>query len=147
VEADATRAILVGVGVCLAGIAIAGLAGRSKERELSDEQKKATIKEFSFGKGIFVATFSGIMSSCFSYGLAAGKPIAEMARLQLQASGGVDLWQNLPVLVVVLWGGFTTNFVWCVILNLKNRSAGEYVSRAQPLAKNYLFSAVAGVTW
>jgi L-rhamnose-H+ transport protein len=26
-------------------------------------------------KGMFVAVFTGILSSCFAYGLAAGKPI------------------------------------------------------------------------
>ena len=45
------------------GIAIAGLAGMSKEREMSEEQKKAAIKEFNFKKGILVATFSGVMSA------------------------------------------------------------------------------------
>src|ERR1700682_3474231 len=33
--------ILIGIGVCLLGIAIAGMAGISKERKLSAEQKQA----------------------------------------------------------------------------------------------------------
>ena len=53
------------------------------------------MKEFNFGKGMLTATFSGIMSSCFAYGLAAGKPIADLTRTQLKAHGGSDLWQNL----------------------------------------------------
>ncbi|MFD0894640.1 L-rhamnose/proton symporter RhaT [Luteolibacter ambystomatis] len=122
------RTILAGVAACLAGIGVSGMAGMSKERELSPEQKAATVKEFNFGKGMLVATFSGIMSSCFAFGLAAGKPIGELAKASLLTHGGSDLWQNLPVLVVVLWGGFTTNFIWCVILNLKNRSGAEYLN-------------------
>jgi L-rhamnose-H+ transport protein len=135
--------ILLGVAVCLAGIAISGLAGMSKERELSEEEKKATVQEFNFFKGILVATFSGVMSASFAYGLAAGKPIAEMAKSCLIQHGRADLWQNLPVLVVVLWGGFTTNFIWCVILNIKNRSAHEYLA----LRKNVVaeMSATEGV--
>ncbi len=39
------------------------------------------------------------------------------------------LWQGLPVLVVVLLGGFTTNFVWCVVLNVKNKTGHQYFSR------------------
>ncbi len=116
------------MAVCLAGIAVSGLAGMSKERELTAEQKKATIQEFSFVKGILVATFSGVMSASFAYGLAAGKPIAELAKSSLAEHGGAELWQNLPVLVVVLWGGFTTNFIWCVLLNIKNRSGHEYLA-------------------
>ena len=120
--------ILVGVLACLAGIGVSGLAGMSKEKELSPEQKAATVKEFNFGKGMLVATFSGVMSSCFAYGLAAGKPLADLSKTSLLEHGGSDLWQNLPVLVVVLWGGFTTNFIWCVILNLRNRSSHEYLN-------------------
>jgi len=120
--------ILFGVLTCLIGIGVSGMAGMSKERELSPEQKAASIKEFNFGKGMLVATFAGIMSSCFAYGLAAGKPLADLSKAALLERGGSDLWQNLPVLVVVLWGGFTTNFVWCVILNIRNRSTHEYLN-------------------
>jgi L-rhamnose-H+ transport protein len=120
--------ILLGVATCLAGIGVSGMAGTSKEKELSEEEKTAAIKEFNFGKGMLVATFSGVMSACFSYGLQAGKPLGLLAKASLLNHGGSDLWQNLPVLVVILWGGFTTNFIWCVMLNLKNRSAHEYLN-------------------
>jgi L-rhamnose-H+ transport protein len=120
--------VLLGVVVCVLGIVGSGLAGMSKERELSPEQKKAAVKEFNFGKGMFVAIFAGIMSSCFAYGLAAGKPLAEVAKTSLLAHGRSDIWQNLPVLCIVLAGGFTTNFIWCVFLNFKNRSGHEYLN-------------------
>lgn len=120
--------ILAGVGICLAGIAVSGLAGMSKEKELPEEEKKLTVKEFHFAKGMAVAVFSGVMSSCFAFGLAKGQPIAVVAKDVLAQSGGNPLWQNLPVLVVVLLGGFTTNFIWCVILNIRNRSTQEYLS-------------------
>lgn len=114
--------ILAGVVVCVIGIAIAGMAGMSKEREMPEEQKKASIKEFNFKKGLLVATFSGIMSASFSYGLNAGGAIKAATLLQ-----GTDvLWQGLPVLVVVLLGGFTTNFIWCVMLNIKNGTGYQY---------------------
>jgi L-rhamnose-H+ transport protein len=67
--------LLAGVLTCLVGIGISGAAGMSKEGELSEEQKSAAIQEFDFKKGMFVAVFAGILSSCFAYGLAAGKPI------------------------------------------------------------------------
>ncbi len=114
--------ILLGVAVCLLGIAFAGAAGISKERELSEEQKRASIKEFNLKKGLVVATFSGVMSACFAYGLAAGDPI----KLITVQHGTAVLWQGLPVLVVVLAGGFTTNFIWCVILNMRNRTGHQY---------------------
>jgi L-rhamnose-H+ transport protein len=114
--------ILLGVAVCLLGIAFAGAAGVSKEKEMSEAQKRASIKEFNLKKGLLVATFSGVMSACFAYGLAAGDPIKAVSLRH----GTAVLWQGLPVLVVVLAGGFTTNFIWCVILNLRNRTGYQY---------------------
>ncbi len=125
------QVILGGVVICLLGIAIAGLAGMSKEREMSEEAKKASVKEFNFTKGILVATFSGVMSSCFAYGLAAAEPIAELSAQH----GTTAIWTGLPKLCVVLLGGFTSNFLWCLLLNIRNRTGYQYFSprlRAEP---------------
>jgi len=116
------QVILFGIFVCLVGIAVAGLAGIYKERAMSPEQQRAAIKEFDLKKGLGVATLSGVMSACFAYGLAAGAPIKA---LTLQ-HGTPTLWQGLPVLVVVLIGGFTTNFLWCLALNMRNKTGYQY---------------------
>ncbi len=296
--------IAFGIVVCLLGIVVTGMAGMSKDREMPEEKKKETIKEFNFWKGILVATFSGVMSASFSYGLAAGDPIKELTLkhsfLRAAQADGLtvnnpvpvartaerDLWeqlqkaqgpavvkmtqalagerkihsgtwavylekqasqaeantpavvsfltqsqnpaarelaryssdwsrikdtdvqklvadyssfdlkrvatqialaggdmkkyvakytlpQGLPVLVVVLLGGFTTNFIWCVLLNIKNGTGYQYFRQSPrrksvplgavlvadgpvlavsatprvPMLSNYLFSALAGVTW
>jgi L-rhamnose-H+ transport protein len=118
------RIILLGVLVCLLGIAAAGVAGIYKERAMSPEQSKAVIKEFDLRKGLGVAILSGVMSACFAYGLAAGTPIKALTLRH----GTATLWQGLPVLVVVLIGGFTTNFIWCVALNLRNKTGFQYFS-------------------
>jgi L-rhamnose-H+ transport protein len=155
-------------------IAVSGLAGYSKEHEITTEDRaEAGERDYSFAKGLAVAIFAGVMSSCFAYGLAAGKPIAEIAQRQLMAHHRLDLWQNLPVLVVVLWGGFATNFVWSVFLIVKNHSWAQFagapgvnpmgaakavgetlieVDPASPLTpetlvKNYVLAALAGVIW
>jgi L-rhamnose-H+ transport protein len=166
---------LGGVFVCLVGIAIAAYAGLTKEREMPEAEKKKAIAEFNFTKGILVATFSGIMSACFSFALTAGAPIGDAS----SAAGTSTLWTGLPKLVVVLLGGFTTNFIWCVLLNLKNRTGYQYLAshvRAEhahhggansgeaaptqsagattspgdlkiPMLGNYFFSALAGTCW
>src|SRR6185369_12782846 len=115
---------LAGVGVCLFGILIAALAGLTKEREMSEVEKKKAVAEFNFGKGILIATFSGVMSACFSFALTAGKPIGEASAL----AGTSTLWTGLPKLVVVLAGGFTTNFIWCMLLCGKNRTGYQFFS-------------------
>jgi L-rhamnose-H+ transport protein len=119
--------ILLGVLVCVIGVAVNGAAGVSKEHEFTPEEKaKAGETDHNFGKGLAVAIFAGIMSSFFAFGLDAGKPIDTLAKTQLLAHHKLDLWQNLPVLIVVLWGGFLTNFIWSAILILKNRSAKQF---------------------
>ncbi|HPM79212.1 MAG TPA: L-rhamnose/proton symporter RhaT [Candidatus Anammoximicrobium sp.] len=118
------KVTLAGVAVCLLGIGIAALAGLTKEKEMPEEAKKKSIAEFNFGKGILVATFSGIMSACFSFALTAGNPIGVAS----DAAGTSTLWTGLPKLIVVLLGGFTTNFVWCVMLNIRNKTGYQYFS-------------------
>ena len=120
--------ILFGVAICVFGVAVNGAAGVSKEHEITPEEKaEAGETDFSFGKGLAVAVFAGFMSSFFAFGLDAGKPIAEIARKELLAHHRLDIWQNLPVLIVVLWGGFLTNFIWSAILIIKNHSAKQFL--------------------
>lgn len=137
------RVVLSGVVLCLLGIYICGKAGLLKERELSDVDKKKSVAEFSLVKGLFVAITSGILSSCFNFGIEAGKPMAEAA----VASGLNPLYQNNVTYVVLLWGGLLTNFVWCMLLNRRNHSFGDYANAKAPLVRNYLFSAAAGTMW
>jgi L-rhamnose-H+ transport protein len=143
--------ILAGVATALVGIAIVGKAGHGKELEQDARGGDDLPKAADFRKGLGVAVFSGIMSSCFAYGLASGGPL----RAATLAHGTDPLAQGLPVLVVVLLGGFTTNAIWCLLLILKNRSAPELVGRLRvagadlvpSMARNYLLCALAGTTW
>ncbi|HTV40579.1 MAG TPA: L-rhamnose/proton symporter RhaT [Candidatus Sulfotelmatobacter sp.] len=122
VEHTSGLVVLAGVAICFAGIAIAALAGYTKESQMPAEQKQKAIKEFNFQKGILVAIFCGILSACFAYGLQAGKSI-NAASL---AAGTKELWTGLPTLPVLLLGGFTTNFIWCLLLNIKNGTGYQY---------------------
>jgi L-rhamnose-H+ transport protein len=129
---------------------LSAAAGLSREHEIPNEDKKKVIEELSFVKGVLVAVFAGVMSACFAYGLAAGKPIAQLSAAWLAAHHRANLWQNLPVLIVVLWGGFTSNFLWCAWLLIRNRSAKQYFlgeKQGVTPGMNYLMSAAAGLMW
>jgi L-rhamnose-H+ transport protein len=139
--------ILIGILIFLVGIIISGKAGMMKEKELSEEELEGDAKkkgtEFKIGIGLIVAVISGVLSACFNFGIEAGTPMAQMA-----VQRGVDpLFKNNVIFVVILWGGFTTNFIWCLILNARNKSFGDYVNKETPLVSNYLLSAIAGTTW
>ena len=120
------QVIMVGVLVCLGGIGLSGKAGILKEGELSEEEKQASVKEFNFVKGVLVAFFAGVLSAAMAYAFAAGKPIGDLA----VEKGAPPLWQNLPILIVALFGGFVTNCVWCLGLSIKNKTWGEFFGKA-----------------
>jgi L-rhamnose-H+ transport protein len=143
----------LGIALAVAGVIIVARAGRAKEREVTADGAPATIAEFNFRRGILIAIFSGIMSSCFAFGLDAGAPI----RAATLAAGTSPLSQGLPVLCVVLIGGLTTNLIWCLYLIIVNKTARELIGargpaadaiqQAPPLLANYLLCAVAGTAW
>jgi L-rhamnose-H+ transport protein len=121
--------ILVGVFVCLIGVGVNGAAGYSKENEITPEEKiEAGERDYNFGKGIAIAVLAGFMSSFFAFGLDAGKPIGDLTATRLIAAGLSDrlVLKNLPILIVVLWGGFVTNFIWSAILIFQNGSIKQF---------------------
>jgi L-rhamnose-H+ transport protein len=143
--------VLVGVVMCLLGIFICGRAGVLKERELSKEKKKESVKEFNLVKGLIVCIISGILSACFNYGIEAGSKMAEVANDTWKAANPTEmgnfLYRNNVIYIVLLWGGLTTNFIWCMYLNIRNKTFGDYVDNKTPLFRNYLFCAIAGTLW
>ena len=135
---------LGGILISLLGIAVTGRAGILKDRELSDDQKTERIREFNLKKGIWVAILAGVMSACFAFGIAAGKPIAELA----VENGTAPLFSNNPVFIFILLGGFITNLAWCLYLAIKNRTIRDFIKKREtPILRNYIFSALAGITW
>jgi L-rhamnose-H+ transport protein len=146
--------ILAGLLVCIVGIIVSGRAGMMKEKELkgtaTDPHGASVETEYKFGTGMAVAIVSGVLSACFNFGLEAGQSMAAVANDAWKSANpgqGEFLFQNNVVYVVLLMGGLTTNFIWCMILNIRNRSFGDYTDSRTPLLKNYLFAALAGTTW
>lgn len=135
--------IIFGVFVTLVGIGICAKAGMIKEKEVDEELKKESVKEFNLSKGLVVAIISGILSACFSYGIAAGKELS-LAVLQ---EGANSLFQNNVTFILIMLGGLSTNMLYCIALNIKNKSYKDYTDSTSPLLKNYLLVALAGTLW
>ena len=146
--------IIAGLVICVLGIIVSGKAGMMKEKELksagTDPHGASTSTEYKFALGMFVAIVSGVLSACFNFGLEAGQSMAVIANdawKSLHPGEGEFLYRNNVIYVVLLWGGLSTNFIWCMILNARNKSFGDYTNKETPLLKNYIFSALAGTTW
>lgn len=133
-----TSAVIIGVVVTLAGIAIIGIAGGMKSASLPQEEKQKAVKDFNFKKGIFVALLSGFMSACFNIGLSFGEP--------LRFAQTPDIFATLPATLMVTLGGFLTNAAYCLYQNAKNRTFSDY-KKGNLWASNILFCALAGLLW
>jgi L-rhamnose-H+ transport protein len=136
--------LLLGVSIAIAGIAIIGFAGSLRAKNMTDEQKKAAIKDFALGKGLLVALLAGVMSACFSLGLQAGDPIKTAAI----AAGTKALYAGLPAVLMVTIGGFLTNAAYCLFQNVRHKTLKEYISvPSSILVNNLMFCALAGILW
>ena len=136
--------MLVGVAICIAGIAIIGYAGALKNKGLSEAERKEAIKEFALKKGLLIAFLAGIMSAAFSYGYEVGKPI-DVVALKF---GTNPLFQSNPTLIFILIGGFMTNFIYCAYLNIKNKTYRDYTTVSGGVfLNNIFFTFLAGLLW
>lgn len=134
-----TFAVILGVVVTLIGISIIGVAGSMKSASLSEEEKKAAVKDFNFPKGLAIALLAGFMSGCFNVGLEFGKDI-NFGDLT------PDMYKTLPATLLVTLGGFVTNAAYCFYQNGKNNSWADYKNGGVWL-NNLLFCALAGGLW
>jgi L-rhamnose-H+ transport protein len=149
--------VLAGLVTCIIAIIICGKAGIMKEKQLSggtmtDPHGLKMRTEYKFGLGIFVSIISGVLSACFNFGLEAGKPMSDAANTAWRIAHAAPadenfLYRNNVTYIVLLWGGLTTNLIWCMILNARNKSFGDYTNKKTPLLSNYIFAALAGTTW
>ena len=130
--------LLLGVCITLAGIAVIGYAGSLRSQNMTEEERRAAVKDFALTKGLLVALLSGVMSACFNLGLQAGAPLA--------VEGGNPIFASLPATLMVTVGGFLTNAAYCLYQNARNKSFGDY-GRRDLWANNILFCALAGGLW
>jgi L-rhamnose-H+ transport protein len=144
------RFVLFGLLVCVIGIVICGRAGKMKDKELGKALTDASGSEFKLVKGLIVAIISGVLSACFSFGIEAGSSMGAVANEAWKAANpgeGEFLFRNNVIFVVILWGGLTTNLIWCMVLNYRNKSFGDYTNSKTPLLKNYILCAIGGTMW
>ncbi|NMC40915.1 MAG: L-rhamnose/proton symporter RhaT [Bacteroidales bacterium] len=135
---------ITGVAITVAGIAVIGYAGSLKSAGMSEEEKRAAVKEFALKKGILIAIFAGVMSACFNFGFEAGKPIEKIAL----EHGTNPLFGKNPSLIFILLGGFITNLVYCGYLNFRNKTYKDYFSvPGSVLLNNLFFTFLAGLLW
>lgn len=132
--------VLGGVIGSLVGIVFVGLAGKAKESEMPEEEKKKAVAEFNFKKGVVTAVIAGLFSAGMNFGLQ-GAGVIEDAAVK---AGADPTWRGMPVIMVVLWGGFLVEALWCLQQHFKNRTFADYT---RITARNVVICGIIGVLW
>ncbi|TNF43036.1 MAG: hypothetical protein EP310_05130 [Bacteroidetes bacterium] len=137
--------LIYGVIIACFGIALSAWSGILKDKQVSDAEKKKSISEFSFVKGVLASALVGVTGSAMSLGFERGLPITEIA-----AEQGVDeLFTMMPLLVVLFSGTFVTTIFWCGFLGYRNKTLINYIKaeNRSVFVFNYLFGLLAGLLW
>lgn len=131
-------------GVLLGACAMifTGVAGFRKERELTTTQ--AAANTFNARLGLPIVLLAGVLSAVFSFSLAAGQPIADIA-----AAHGAGNFQGNVIYLFSNSGAFTTTLIYTCWLAMRDRSWGEFagVGAGISLVRNYAFALLTGLLW
>ena len=133
------------VGVLLGALAtfVTGLAGFRKEREQLALAAPDASSTFNPRIGLPIVVLAGVLSAVFSFSLAAGQPVADVA-----AKYGAGHFQGNVIYLFSHSGAFTTTLIYCLYLITRDKSASEFGSaRGASLAVNYALSILTGLLW
>ena len=136
--------IIIGMLISVGGVGMCGWAGFKKENDL--KKLAGQSGSFKMSAGLILAVFAGVLSAVFNLSLEHGQPIADMA-----AKNGAGNFEGNAKMIVSTSGCFVVNFIWFVVLGLKQKTLKEFtvsegLSRSRIL-KNMLWSALAGTLW
>ncbi len=138
--------VLSGMTMSMLGVALCGVAGYRKERDLSIAAGLSKAPGFNMKKGLMLTLIAGVFSAVFGLSLEYGQPIADLA-----AKYGAGHYEGNAKLIVSTAGCFVTNFFWFFILGIRQKTIKELVQTRgfgkKSLIKNYVLSALGGSLW
>lgn len=137
--------IIAGTVLGAAGIAVCGVAGRGKEKDLGEAQ--AAKAGFSLAKGLPLCLLAGVLSAFYGFSLEQGQPVAKIAERY-----GAGNFQNNAVYIFSNAGAFLTTLIYCLYLHAKEKTFKEYTtvpaqSPSSPLMLNFAMAALTGILW
>lgn len=133
--------LIIGIVLGAIGIALCGLAGRNKEKDIEKDQNNTST--FSLAKGLPLCILAGILSALYGFSLDQGQPIADVA-----AKYGAANFQGNVIYIFSNSGAFVTTLLYCFYLHNKERTFGQYASAGNnSLVKNYSMAILTGCLW
>ena len=133
--------LIMGVVMGAVGIALCGVAGRNKEKDINQSENNKT--EFSLAKGLPLCFLAGILSALYGFSLDQGQPIADVA-----AQYGAGNFQGNVIYIFSNSGAFVTTLLYCLYLHNKEKTFYQYgTASGNSLGRNYLLSVLTGFLW
>ncbi|UYQ95559.1 rhamnose:proton symporter [Chitinophaga horti] len=133
--------LIGGVALGAVGIALCGLAGRYKEKDLAAQDNNPGA--FSLAKGLPLCLIAGILSALYGFSLDQGQPVADVA-----ARYGAGHFQGNVIYLFANTGAFVTTLLYCLYLHLKQKTFAQYaISPGSNLPLNYAMAALTGLLW
>jgi len=133
--------LIMGVAMGAIGIALCGLAGRNKEKDIAADANNKT--GFSLAKGLPLCFLAGILSALYGFSLDQGQPIADVA-----AKYGAGNFQGNVIYIFSNTGAFISTLLYCLYLHNKNKTFSQYGNaNGNNLSVNYLLSILTGLLW
>jgi L-rhamnose-H+ transport protein len=133
--------LIMGVVMGAVGIALCGVAGRNKEKDIAKNENNKT--EFSLAKGLPLCLLAGILSALYGFSLDQGQPIADVA-----AKYGAGNFQGNVIYIFSNSGAFVTTLLYCLYLHRKEKTFHQYrTASGNNLSSNYLLSILTGILW
>jgi len=142
---DGSIWIVAGMVVGTLGIAFCGIAGRLKEKALSE--KEGGKGEFSLVKGLVLSLIAGLLSSLYGFAINVTEPVMVIAEAH-----GAGHWQGNIAYLTANTGAFVTSVIYALFLARKNRSIGEFTripkgEEKASLFGNYVLAMLVGTLW
>jgi L-rhamnose-H+ transport protein len=137
--------VMAGVIAGAAGIAMCGLSGRLKERDIN--QADGSHGQFNLGKGLMLSLLAGVLSAVYGFAIEVAEPVIKVAEQH-----GAGHWKGKVAYLFTNTGAFITAALYSLHLARKNRSLRELVELPSDSAKgtlpiNYLLAFLTGTLW
>ncbi|MCL2347840.1 MAG: hypothetical protein FWC50_06205 [Planctomycetaceae bacterium] len=126
-QSTAGIVIMTGVAVCLLGVVICGRAGMLKT---ANEANNAPVTDAKPKKnalpGLMLALASGVLCACYAIAFSFANSIGETAK---EVPFEITDWRNsLPATFLILFGGFFSSCLYCVMKLNQNKTWSRFLS-------------------
>lgn len=137
--------IMGGIAVGIVGIALCGISGRMKEKDLLEKENTSGV--FDMAKGLPLCLLAGVLSSFYGLSLDQGEPIAAIAE-----KFGAGAFRGNVIYIFSNTGAFVTTLIYCLYLHKKEGTFKEYFSlsdgtKSNALVINFALAILTGFLW